>query len=57
MLLLDEDRHLTQRKLMLPAFHGEKMEALRGLVTDVAGSEVDGWTTGSPIPLHPYMQG
>ena len=55
-LLLDEDRHLTQRKLMLPAFHGEKMEALRGLVTDVAGSEVDGWTTGSPVPLHPYMQ-
>ena len=55
-LLLDEDRHLTQRKLMLPAFHGEKMEALRGLVTDVAGSEVDAWTTGSPVPLHPYMQ-
>ena len=55
-LLLDEDRHLTQRKLMLPAFHGEKMEALRGLVTDVAGSEVEGWTTGSPVPLHPYMQ-
>ena len=55
-LLLDEDRHMAQRKLMLPAFHGEKMEALRGLVTDVAGSEVDGWTTGSPVPLHPYMQ-
>ncbi|MFN8164576.1 MAG: cytochrome P450, partial [Solirubrobacterales bacterium] len=43
-LLLDEDRHMTQRKLMLPAFHGERMEALRGLVTEVAESEVDGWT-------------
>ncbi len=55
-LLLDEDRHLAQRKLMLPAFHGEKMEALRGLVTDVARSEVEGWTTGAAVPLHPYMQ-
>jgi len=55
-LLLDEDRHLTQRKLMLPAFHGEKMEALRGLVTAVAGAEVEAWTTGSPVPLHRYTQ-
>lgn len=56
-LLLDEERHMTQRKLMLPAFHGEKMEALRGLVTEVASSEVESWTTGAPVPLHPYMQG
>jgi len=55
-LLLDEDRHMTQRKLMLPAFHGEKMEALRGLVAEVAEAEVEGWTTGRPVPLHPYMQ-
>ena len=54
-LLLDEERHMTQRKLMLPAFHGEKMEALRGVVTEVAEAEVDGWTTGSSgaaPPLH-----
>jgi len=55
-LLLDEDRHMTQRKLMLPAFHGEKMEALRGVVTEVAEAEVETWSTGSPVPLHPYMQ-
>src|SRR4029079_12291174 len=56
-LLLDEERHMTQRKLMLPAFHGEKMEALRGLVTEVAESEVEGWTTGVSVPLPPDMQG
>ena len=56
-LLLDEERHMTQRKLMLPAFHGERMEALHGLVAEVASSEVEGWTTGTPVPLHPYMQG
>ena len=55
-LLLDEDRHMTQRKLLLPAFHGEKMEALRGVVTEVAEAEVESWTTGGPVPLHPYMR-
>ena len=31
-ILLDEGPHLTQRKLMLPAFHGERMERLSDLV-------------------------
>src|SRR5918912_2313682 len=35
-ILLDEREHLEQRKLMLPAFHGEKMERLTGLMTEVA---------------------
>ena len=29
-ILLDEGDHLEQRKLMLPAFHGEKMQRLSG---------------------------
>ena len=28
-ILLDEQDHLRQRKLMLPAFHGEKMQRCR----------------------------
>src|ERR687888_281082 len=31
-ILLDEGDHLEQRKLMLPAFHGEKMERLSDLM-------------------------
>ena len=31
-LLLDGDAHMCQRKLMLPAFHGERMERLTDLV-------------------------
>ena len=37
MILLDEGAHMAQRKLMLPAFHGEKMERLTDLVTEVDG--------------------
>ena len=55
-LLLDEDRHLTQRKLLLPAFHGEKMEALRETVTAVAEAEVDTWASQETVELHPRMQ-
>jgi cytochrome P450 len=55
-LLLDEDRHLTQRKLVLPAFHGDRMEALRGVVTEVTEAEIERWPTGERMPLHPRVQ-
>src|SRR4051794_15847146 len=51
-ILLDEAAHLEQRKLMLPAFHGERMERLVGLVDDVAGREIAAWGDGAPAPLH-----
>jgi cytochrome P450 len=55
-ILLDESRHLEQRKLMLPAFHGEKMQRLAGLMAEVAQREVESWPQGEGIPLHPRMQ-
>jgi cytochrome P450 len=55
-ILLDEGRHLEQRKLLLPAFHGEKMKALTGLMTEVAEREVASWPGGEAIELHPRMQ-
>src|SRR2546423_403096 len=42
-ILLDEGAHLEQRRLMLPAFHGERMEALAGLVDAVVERETAGW--------------
>ena len=55
-ILLDERPHLSQRKLMLPAFHGEKMQRLSGLVEEVAEREVARWPQGEPIALHPRLQ-
>ena len=40
-ILLDEAPHLEQRKLLLPAFHGEKMQRLTGLMTELAEREID----------------
>ena len=55
-ILLDEGPHLEQRKLLLPAFHGDKMQALTGLMEDLAEREVASWPTGEPFALHPRFQ-
>jgi cytochrome P450 len=55
-ILLDEGAHMRQRKLLLPAFHGEKMQRLAGMVTEVAEREVEGWPVGKPLALHPRLQ-
>src|SRR5919197_854213 len=55
-ILLDEREHLEQRKLMLPAFHGSRMERLAGLMTEVAEQEAARWPRGEPIALHPRLQ-
>jgi cytochrome P450 len=55
-ILLDERDHLEQRKLMLPAFHGERMERLSGLMADVAEREAARWPRDEPLALHPRLQ-
>jgi cytochrome P450 len=55
-LLLDEGAHMSQRKLMLPAFHGQKMAALNDLMAEVTEREVASWPGDQRIDLHPRMQ-
>ena len=55
-ILLDEAPHLEQRKLMLPAFHGERMERLTGLVRELADREIASWPSDEEIELHPRLQ-
>src|SRR5918999_665529 len=55
-ILLDERPHLEQRKLLLPAFHGDRMQALTGLMEEQAEEEVARWRVGEPVVLHPRFQ-
>jgi cytochrome P450 len=55
-ILLDEDAHLEQRKLLLPAFHGEKMARLTGLMEELTERELDRWPTDEKAVLHPRLQ-
>ena len=56
LLLLDEDAHMRQRKLLLPAFHGERMQQYGELMAQIAAQEIDSWPAGEPYRLRPRMQ-
>lgn len=55
-ILLDEDPHLEQRRLMLPAFHGDRMKALAGLMEELTEREIASWPRGEAVALHPRLQ-
>jgi cytochrome P450 len=55
-ILLDGAPHMEQRKLMLPAFHGERMERLEDLVGRVTEEAVAEWAGEPDAPLHPRLQ-
>jgi cytochrome P450 family 135 len=55
-LVLDEKKHISQRKLLLPPFHGERMQAYGEKMTEIAVREIENWPTGVPYKLRPRMQ-
>lgn len=57
LLFLNGQRHLRERKLMMPPFHGERMGALGGAIRDIANAAIDRWPVGEVFPLHREMQG
>ncbi len=46
MLLLDGAEHLRHRRLMLPPFHGRRMQAYEEVVREAADLEIDSWPVG-----------
>jgi cytochrome P450 len=56
LLLLDEDAHMEQRKLLLPPLHGQRMQRYGELMSEIAATEIERWPRGEPYPLRPQMQ-
>jgi cytochrome P450 len=56
LLTLDEGRHLSQRKLLLPPFHGESVRRYAEVMADATAREVDRWPIGRAFALRPRMQ-
>src|SRR5205085_453651 len=50
------DRHMRQRKLLLPGFHGEAVERYVEMISEVAEREIDSWPIGKRFALAPRMQ-
>jgi cytochrome P450 len=55
-LVLDGPEHLRQRKLILPAFHGDRMRAWEATVRGITRAEIARWPVGKPFALRPAMQ-
>jgi cytochrome P450 len=49
-------RHMRQRKLLLPAFHGEAVDRYGQMIAAAAEREIETWPVGRPFPLAPRMQ-
>ncbi len=55
-LLLDGPEHLRQRRLLLPPFHGERMQRYVETMVEATEREVATWRPGEEIALTPRMQ-
>lgn len=55
-LLLDETDHMEQRKLLLPPFHGKRMQAYEQSMREIAAAEIERWPREVPHRLRPRMQ-
>lgn len=55
-MLLEEPDHMTRRRIVLPAFHGESVRNDAEMMAAVARAEVDAWPAGEPFELWPRMQ-
>ncbi len=57
LLLLDGARHLRERRLLLPPFHGERMQAYGDVMREISERTIDAWPIGTPFAIQPYMAG
>jgi cytochrome P450 len=55
-LVIEGSDHLAHRKLMLPAFHGERMRSYEPIVGEIVDAEIDSWPLGEEFAIHPRMQ-
>jgi cytochrome P450 len=49
-------RHLRQRKLLLPPFHGEAIARYEQMIREATERELDRWAIDKPLSLAPRMQ-
>jgi cytochrome P450 len=55
-LTLDEVEHLRQRKLLLPPFHGERVQRYGELIREVTERDIETWPIGTSFSLRPHTQ-
>lgn len=55
-LLLDGPRHMRQRRLLLPPFHGQRMRQYGETMRDLTIASMARWPRGQVFPVHEHTQ-
>jgi cytochrome P450 len=53
-LTLDDAPHMRQRKLLLPPFHGERIERYGELIVEMTRQEMEGWPVEEQFAMRPH---
>ena len=53
-LTLDDEPHMRQRKLLLPPFHGERIQRYGELIVEMTRREMESWPAGEPFAMRPH---
>ncbi|MBD2436200.1 cytochrome P450 [Nostoc sp. FACHB-110] len=56
LILMDGDRHLQQRKLLMPPFHGDRIKAYSNLIREITEQVTNKWKVGESFVARPQMQ-
>jgi cytochrome P450 len=56
LLLLDGERHLRERKLMLPPFHGARMHRYGEIMREITARDLARWPIGRTFRVQPRTQ-
>jgi cytochrome P450 len=56
LLTLDGPAHMEHRRLLLPPFHGERIERYAEVMVRAAEQELERWPVGKPFALRPAVQ-
>jgi cytochrome P450 len=53
---MDESPHLNRRRLLLPQFHGDRMQVYFHQIRRIAEAAVERWPVGVPFPMNRHTQ-
>jgi cytochrome P450 len=56
LLVLDGARHLRERRMMLPPFHGERIHVYGRIMRETTERVLAAWPVGRAFPIHAEMQ-
>jgi cytochrome P450 len=56
LMVLEPKEHLARRKLLMPAFHGERIQGYASLMAALVDDGLRSWRVGDVVTVHPFAQ-